>query len=232
MPSCHCETTEAHFSSVVAQRDLERYRSRGPDRTTRLLLEALMRGEVRGSTVLDIGGGIGVLSLELLAGGARVATHVETAPAYRDVATSEAGRRGVGDRLQSVLGNAVDVDARLPDAELVALDRVVCCYSDWAALLNVASKHCRRLLAMSYPQDRWYVRLWVRLQNGSRRLRGNGFRTFVHPVLQMDQLLKNAGFTRVEVSDGLLWRVAIYALRINGHQLRHSSVLLGRRAQR
>jgi magnesium-protoporphyrin O-methyltransferase len=177
-----------------------------------------MRGEVRGATVLDIGGGIGVLSLELLAAGARAATHVEAASAYRDAAASEAGRRGVGDRLQSVLGDAVDVDTRLPDAELVALDRVVCCYSDWAALLNVASKHCRRLLALSYPQDRWYVRLMVRLQNGSRRVRGNAFRSFVHPVLHMDQLLKKAGFTRVEGHDGLVWSVAIYARRVSVHQ--------------
>jgi hypothetical protein len=162
--------------------------------------------------VLDIGGGIGVLSLELLAAGAGAATHVEAASAYRDVAASEAGRRGVGDRWHSVLGDAVDVDTRLPDAELVALDRVVCCYSDWAALLNVASKHCRRLLALSYPQDRWYVRLMVQLQNASRRLRGNAFRSFVHPVVQMDQLLKNAGFTRVEGNDGLVWGVAIYSL--------------------
>ena len=106
----------------------------------------------------DIGGGIGVLSLELLAAGATAATHVEAASAYRDVAETEAGRRGVGTRLHLVLGDAVEVDMRLPDADLVALDRVVCCYSDWAALLHFASKHCKRLLALSYPQDRWYVR--------------------------------------------------------------------------
>ena len=62
------------------------------------------------------------------------------------------------------------------------------------------------------------MRLWVQLQNESRRLRGNAFRTFVHPVLQMDQLLKKAGFARVEVCDGLVWGVATYARQVNGHQ--------------
>jgi len=121
------------------------------------MLEALKRGDASDATVLDIGGGIGMRSLELLAARVSAATHVEAASAYSDVAAQEAGRRGVGDRLRLVRGDAVDADARLPDAELVALDRVVCCHSDWAALLNVASKHCRRHLALSYPRDRWYT---------------------------------------------------------------------------
>lgn len=174
------------------------------------MLEALKRGDITDATVLDIGGGIGVLSLELLAAGVSAATHVEAASAYSDVAAQEAGSRGVGDRLRLVLGDAVDVDVGLPDAELVALDRVVCCYPDWAALLHVASKHCRRLLALSYPRDRWYVRLFVRLDNGRRRLAKNAFRTFVHPVSEMERFLTNAGFTRVDGRDGFVWAVAMY----------------------
>jgi hypothetical protein len=160
---------------------------------------------------LDIGGGIGVLSLELLAAGVSAATHVEAASAYSDVAAQEAGSRRVGDRLRLVQADAVDADARLPDAELVALDRVVCCYPDWVALLNVAAKHCRRHLALSYPRDRWYVRLFVRLDNGRRRLARNTFRTFVHPVSEMERFLTKAGFTRVDERNGFAWAVAIYA---------------------
>jgi 2-polyprenyl-3-methyl-5-hydroxy-6-metoxy-1,4-benzoquinol methylase len=175
------------------------------------MLEALERGAVRDASLLDIGGGIGVLSLELLAAGVSAATHVEAAPAYSDVAAQEAGSRGVSDRLRLMQGDAVDVDARLPDAELVALDRVVCCYPDWAALLNVAAKHCRRHLALSYPRDRWYVRLIVHFDNVRRRLARNAFRTFVHPTSEMERFLTNAGFTRVDGRDGFVWAVAIYA---------------------
>jgi len=175
------------------------------------MLEALQQGDVSDATLLDIGGGIGVLSLELLAAGVSAATHVEAASAYSDVAAQEAGSRGLGDRLRLVLGDAVDVDARLPDAELVALDRVVCCYPDWAALLHVASRHCRRLLALSYPRDRWYVRLFIRCDNARRRLTGKAFRTFVHPVSEMERFLTKAGFTRRDGHTGLVWAVAIYA---------------------
>lgn len=175
------------------------------------MLEALKRGDVRDATVLDIGGGIGVLSLELLAAGASTATHVEAASGYSQVAAQEAGRRELLDHLRLVHGDAVEADAQLPDAELVGMDRVVCCYFDWAALLNVAARHCRRLLALSYPQDRWYVRLIIRFDNARRRLAGKAFRTFVHPVSEMHHLLMKAGFTRVDGHDGLVWAVAIYA---------------------
>ena len=64
---------QRQFSDVVAGRDLERYRSRGPDATTRLLRDAILRSG-NGKTVLDVGAGIGALSFELLAAGAERAT--------------------------------------------------------------------------------------------------------------------------------------------------------------
>ena len=64
---------------------------------------------------------------------------------------------------------------------------------------------------MSYPRDRWYIRLFVRLDNGRRRLARNAFRTFVHPVSEMERFLTNAGFTRVDERHGLVWAIAMYA---------------------
>src|SRR2546428_7226736 len=89
---------QRQFSDAVARRDLTRYRTRGPDRTTRLLRDAIL-GAGHGRTVLDVGAGIGALSFELLAAGAERVTAVEAAPAYIAAAREEAGRRNVSDRL-------------------------------------------------------------------------------------------------------------------------------------
>lgn len=56
---------EAQFDRKVAERDLRRYRRRGPDATTRLILVELRRWPLEGLQLLDVGGGIGVISAEL-----------------------------------------------------------------------------------------------------------------------------------------------------------------------
>ena len=42
-------------------------------------------------------------------------------------------------------------------ADKVTLDRVVCCYPDDKALLEAAAARARRLVAFTYPRNRWYV---------------------------------------------------------------------------
>jgi len=56
---------EAQFDRKVAERDLRRYRRRGADVTTRLMLAELRRWPLEGRHVLDVGGGIGVIIGEL-----------------------------------------------------------------------------------------------------------------------------------------------------------------------
>ncbi len=66
MPSCQCCGIEDQFDRARAEHDLRRYRRRGPLPTTRRLLQALGTRPRTGATVLDIGGGVGVIHHELL----------------------------------------------------------------------------------------------------------------------------------------------------------------------
>jgi magnesium-protoporphyrin O-methyltransferase len=142
----------SQFDHRVAERDLRRYRRQGPDATTRLLLSELGRWPLQGATALDIGGGIGVIGAEL-AGVLKSATYVEVAPAYLEVARRELTRRFGPERVR---------------------------YADASALLRQAAAKTQRLLALSYPRARWYVRLVVWVQNQWRRVTGNPYRGFVH----------------------------------------------------
>jgi predicted RNA methylase len=60
---------EKQFDSKVAERDLQRYRRRGPDAVTRLMQAELRRWPLQGEDLLDIGSGIGSLVLNSLAPG-------------------------------------------------------------------------------------------------------------------------------------------------------------------
>jgi magnesium-protoporphyrin O-methyltransferase len=200
---------QRHFSDAVARRDLKRYRTRGPDPTTRLLRDSIL-GAGHGKTVLDVGAGIGALSLELLAAGVERVTAVEAAPAYVAAAREEAARRNVLHRLDLVYGDFVSVAGDVMPADVVTMDRVVCCYPAYQPLLEAAVHRSRRLLAFSYPRDRWYVRAAVWTQNLGRTLFRNPFRGFVHSVRGMEAVLEQHGFVRMRRHETLKWSADLY----------------------
>ena len=182
MPSCHCVATDRHFTPARAQTELAQYRQRGPSGTARLILESLGDLGVTPRTLLDIGAGIGVLHHELLARGVGRAVHLEAAAAYVAAAEQEAERRGHRGRVQFRHGDFVSLASELGSAELVTLDRVVCCYPELEPLISLSAEKAERYYVLSFPHDRWYVRAHTWWQNHRRRRAGNAFRTFVHPV--------------------------------------------------
>jgi SAM-dependent methyltransferase len=186
---------EGMFTQKKAAVEITRYHQKGPRPTTRLLRDGLVNaGSVQG-TVLDIGGGVGALSFELLDRGVTHAVIVDASQAYFAAASEEAARRGRAGATSVVAGDFVALSGQLPSADLVTLDRVVCCYPMYEPLLAEALRHAARRFAYSYPRDRWSVRLWVRIDNALRRWRSNPFRTFVHPPSEMQRIIEAAGFT-------------------------------------
>src|SRR5262245_15521639 len=204
---------ERQFGSAVARHDLDRYRRKGPDATSRVLLHSVTSSLRRGDSLLDIGGGVGVLSFELLSCGLRHATLVDASPAYLDAARSEAERRGLTPQLSCVTGDVVHVDGSIDAADLVTMHRVVCCYPDWTALLGRATTLSGRLLALSYPRDKWYVHGWQGFANLWRRVRGDQVRRFTHPASAMEDYIAAAGFDRVSRRQTRVWCVDVYARR-------------------
>ena len=204
-----CTGIARQFDAKTAAGDLHRYREKGPGPTTRLLREFVARVGV-GDTVLDIGAGIGALSFELLAGGFRSATAVDAAPAYLAAARSEAERRGRSDVFTTLEGDFVALDRAVPPADVVVMDRVVCCYPAVEPLLNAAFTHSRRLLGMSYPRDRWYVRLVMGIENVVRRLQRSPFRTFVHRAAAIESAAARHGFRQVAKGGSYVWAVVLY----------------------
>jgi magnesium-protoporphyrin O-methyltransferase len=175
-----------------------------------LLQEGIARAGALKGTLLDIGSGVGSLTFGLLERGVTRAVAVDASSAYNGVARQEAERLGRADAVQFVHGDFVTVATELPLATLVTLDRVVCCYPSYAPLLEAVLRHTDRCLALSYPRDVWYVRLGVKLENLQRRLAKNPFRTFVHPAVRMEQMIRAAGFALSSRRETWMWSVDVY----------------------
>lgn len=216
MDACGCNGLARMFDRRNAEQDRDRYRRRGADRTTRLLLELLQPYRGRGTTVLDIGGGIGVIDRELLASGAGHAVLVEASPAYLEVARQEARQANLLTRLEFVDGDFVPRAATIDSADIVTLDRVVCCYPDAEALVSLSAARARHAYGLVLPRDRWLVRAALWLENVSLRLRRRGYRAYAHPAAKIDAIVAAAGLrSRTELRT-FFWRVVVYDRAVSG----------------
>jgi len=205
-----CCAAENQFGPKVAERDLRRYRRRGADAVTKLMLAQLRQWPLKNKQLLNIGGGIGVISAELAADGIAGATLVEASPAYLEVARRELQSRQGSRSTEFLLGDFARIADTLPDADVITLDRVVCCYPDAEGLLRGAAARTLQLLAFSYPRDRWYMRATTAVQNLLRWMKGKPFRTFVHSPQQMSGVLGHARLVRAATQGTLVWVVDLY----------------------
>ncbi len=212
MTGC-CEAADRHFGPARTVKELSAYRRSGPTGTARLILELLRDANAAAGTLLDVGAGIGVLHHELLNRGVQTAIHIEAAAAYVAAARAESERRGHLGRVEFRQGDAVVLAADLPPADLVTLDRVICCYPDCARLLQATTRLAQRYYVLSFPHDRWYMRAHTQWENSARRRAGNLFRTFVHPLVQIRTLLDGAGLRPLAWRRTLAWAVALYERR-------------------
>ena len=205
-----CEITDSAFSEAEARSERKSYLKNGPAKQTQLILEAVRSLGFKNAALLDIGGGIGTIHHELLEDVAEAATHVDASSAYLKEAKAEAARRGHGERVNFIHADFTDIAADLPKADIVTLDRVVCCYPDFTGLLKAAADHSRKALALTYPRETWYMRFGLRVINFFQRLRRDPFRVFLHPIADMDSLIKKDGFERVSVRRLFVWEMALY----------------------
>ena len=215
MPCNCCEITDNAFSSEEAKSELKRYRRKGPANQTKLILSAIHSLRLKSADLLDIGGGIGVIHHELLGEVAAKAIHVDASSAYLNEARKEASQRGHGNLVQFIHADFTDVAPDIPPADIVTLDRVVCCYPDFRGLLTAAAEHGRHAIAMTYPRETSYLRLALRVLNFVQRLRRDPFRVFLHPVSEMDSLLEQKGFKRVTLRRLFVWEMALYQRSAN-----------------
>ena len=206
-----CQGIEERFDTDAGAQKLRAYLRNGPDRTTRLLVDALRAEGVADATLLDIGGGIGAIQLELLESGLRSATDVDAASGYLAVAREEAARRGYDGRVTYHHGDFVALAGELEPADIVTLHRVICCYHDMPALVGASVAKARRLYGVVYPRDDWWVRLSMAAENFGEWIQRSSFRAFVHPTRAVDGMIRDAGFERRFFHRGAVWQVVVYA---------------------
>src|SRR5262245_48976665 len=169
------------FSERSAAAEAKRYRRRGLDGTSRRIFDLLQRQGVEGRTLLEVGGGIGALQIELLKAGLVRAVCVELTPTYEAAAQALIREAGLEDRVERRVMDFTEAGAEVEAADIVVMNRVLCCYADMPRLAGAAAGRARRTLVLSFPNDRWWARLGVAIVNVALRVTRRQFRMFPHP---------------------------------------------------
>jgi 16S rRNA G966 N2-methylase RsmD len=199
------------FSAEQARRDARRYRRKGLDRAAEWIVDATRRGGIEGHTVLEPGGGVGAIQLELLKAGAARSVVVELSQEYDEAASGLAREAGMEGRIERRHGDfAAD---GVEEADVVVLHRVVCCYPDYERLLGAAAEKARRTLVFTYPPRNIVSRAFLGSVNLWLRIRGNEFRAFAHSPEAMADVVRRAGLEPFARRRGGIWRGIAFSRR-------------------
>ncbi len=197
------------FGQKNAAREARRYRKRGLGGSEKVLADVLRERAEANSTILEAGGGVGALQVELLRSGAGSSTNIELSPEWEGAARGLLAHYDLADRVERRLGDFVDEADALPAADVVVLHRVVCCYPHWRRMLEAAVGRTRHTLALTFPLEGILGRALLTLGNWAFRLRRRSFRAFIHPHREMLALVADHGFRIVHDARGLVWRSVV-----------------------
>ncbi len=210
MGCCQCQGIENMFDKKTAERELKRYLKKGPSKTTGMLLDAIHKEGVQGLDFLDIGGGIGAIQYDLIKAGASTGTSIEASSAYIDLVKKETLQNGLGERIDFKLGDFTTTASDVDTADIVTLDKVICCYDDMSELVMLSSKLARKIYAVIYPRDVWWTNLALPFLNFYPIVKGSSFRVFIHPTKQVEEIIFGNGLKRKYYATTFFWQVAIF----------------------
>jgi hypothetical protein len=196
------------FSEKSAQAEVRRYRRNGLDKLSKRIAELVKERGVDGRTMLEVGGGIGAIEIELLKAGVRRAVNVELTPTYEEAAGELLREIGLADRVERRVVDIVETGADVEAADFVVLNRVICCYPDMPRLTAAAAERVRHTLVLTFPNSRWWTRLGLTIVNFGFRVVRLQFRIFLHRPELILAVAEKHGLKTTLNHRGLLWQVA------------------------
>lgn len=210
MSGC-CDPTpyDTLFDGKEAARNARSYRRRGLDSMAESMVEYLISAGIDGATVLEVGGGVGAIQLELLGAGAASSVNVEISRGYEEAATQLIAARDLEDRITRRIGDFVQDQDEFQPADILVMNRVVCCYPHMAAMMLAATVRADRYLALTFPREKWWVRFGFELTNLLIGSRGSEFRAYVHPVEDIEMAARNAGFVIRHADHNWIWQALV-----------------------
>lgn len=188
----------------------KRFARKGFEPSQTQLLEGLNQEGYQAQSILEIGSGVGHLHMSLLEQGASKATGIDLSPRMIEVAQDWAQQRGLSERVSYITGDFMELQDEIESADITILDKVVCCYPDADGLVHQSLARTRHTYALTYPRNRWYIRLAMGLGAIAMKLIGSDFRPYVHDPVLVEQWIRQAGFNKTYEKHTFIWLSQVY----------------------
>lgn len=210
MPDC-CNPSgyEQLFSSREAQKSLRLYDKNGLNKMAMRMVDYLKRRGLDGHRIIEVGGGIGAVQVELLKAGAASAVNVELSNGYQEVAAQLVLREALEGRVEQRIGDFTEI-AKGMEADAVIMNRVICCYPHMERLMNAALAASRKFVAATFPRDRMMFHVYVGLEDLYNRMRGVDFRAYIHPPRAILDTARRAGFDVAFSERDFMWHGVVF----------------------
>jgi magnesium-protoporphyrin O-methyltransferase len=210
--SCCCphDRSASRLFSWFAPSYCRRFKKRGLEPSQRQLLGALERVGFERASLLEIGCGVGHLHQTLLERGASRAVGIDLAPGMIEAARAWAAERGLAARTDYRVGDFMDQAQELEAADVVLLDKVLCCYPDARGLVRRSLAKTSKVYAVTYPRRCWYVRLGLALGSFALWLMRSDFRAYLHDPREIEAWIRDAGFEKRHEARTWVWLTQIF----------------------
>lgn len=205
----HCCDADKHFDNKTAVKQMNTFLKKGVTGTTKKIVSVLDKVEVRDKQMIDIGGGIGALQWYFLKRGGKSTVMVEASSSYLQEAKKYAKDKW-SEEAKFIQGDFNDVAENLENADLVSLDKVVCCYPDYERILTNSISRTNMYLVLSYPISNWISRTLNKAQKLSKIFKKSEFSTYIHPVKKMRALIEDQGLQLRDRTTTFPWIIELY----------------------
>ena len=211
--SCCCPHSKSggRLFSFFARSYRRRFAKKGFEPSQQQLIQGLQQAGFENATLLEVGSGVGYMHQVLLEKGAKSAVGIDLAPDMLKEAQQWADEKGLTDRVQYIQGDFIELLDQVEAAEVTILDKVVCCYPHAELLVNSSIKKTNRVYALTYPRNRWFIKVAIEIMAFFLKLSGSDFRAFVHNPDDIERWILEAGFKKTYQEETFIWLSQIYA---------------------
>jgi tRNA1(Val) A37 N6-methylase TrmN6 len=210
--SCCCPHSRSggRIFSFFARSSRRRFTKKGFEPSQNQLMAGLKQAGYNNATLLEVGSGVGYLHQVLLEQGAKSAVGIDLASDMLKEAKDWAIEKGLADRIEYIQGDFIELLDQVEAAEVTILDKVVCCYPHAELLINSSIAKNSRVYALTYPRDRWFIKVAIEVMALFLKLSGSSFRGFVHNPDDIERWIIEAGYKKTYQEQTFIWLSQIY----------------------